>query len=330
MSALTEVTIKPQESVQRSWTILRVLISIILLTASCMKAHMLATTPMLGDDILHSRWFNIVVVQFETFFGIWLFVGLLPKLTGLASIGCFTIFAAVSGYKAVSGEASCGCWGAVDVNPWYTMLFDLVVVGLLVVFRPKVNWKFGLNFAKQQAVNYCLIAIPLGAFVFWGISQVKFQQLQEVGQVLEHGSVVKLDPQGWINKAFPLCSHCDIGEKIATGHWIVMLYRAGCSECREVTPVIIELAQKNDFPLAVLTMNASEDIGSSEFDNMKPLTGLLNPEITWFVETPIVLELDNSVVKQVLLRDDLKRMRSSDLDQSLLFGQVMLPVETVK
>jgi len=42
------------------------------------------------------------------------------------------------------------------------------------------------------------------------------------------------------------------------------------------------------------------------------------------------LELDNSVVKQVLLRDDLKRMRSSDLDQSLLFGQVMLPVETVK
>ncbi|MDR1382493.1 MAG: hypothetical protein LBJ67_01400 [Planctomycetaceae bacterium] len=42
---------------------------------------------------------------------------------------------------------------------------------------------------------------------------------------------------------------------------------------------------------------------------MESTTGLLNQKITWFAETPIVLELNDGVVKQVLLRENLKRMQ---------------------
>jgi len=144
---------------------------------------------------------------------------------------------------------------------------------------------------------------------------------------LEQGSVVKLEPQLWMNKTFPLRHHCDVGEKIATGHWIIFFHRAGCSECREATPVVLELAKKKDCSLAVLSMNDYED--SLDFGNIKPLTGLLNQDISWFAETPVVVELDSGVVKQVFLRDELKRMRSHDLQQPLIFGY-FVPSEVAK
>jgi hypothetical protein len=54
-------------------------------------------------------------------------------------------------------------------------------------------------------------------------------------------------------------------------------------------------------------MNSTDDV--FHIDNMESTTGLLNQKITWFAETPIVLELNDGVVKQVLLRENLKRMQ---------------------
>ncbi|MDO5554492.1 MAG: hypothetical protein Q4G68_12100 [Planctomycetia bacterium] len=108
-------------------------IAVLLLFAAGMKAWQLATVPLLGEGLLHARWFNIAVVEFEIAFACWLLMGLLPKLTRWATIALFTTFAGVSLYKAVSGEASCGCFGAVTVNPWWTMGLDVVVVGIFVL-----------------------------------------------------------------------------------------------------------------------------------------------------------------------------------------------------
>jgi hypothetical protein len=103
------------------------------------KAHDL-TMPVLGEGLFHAHWFKIFVVEFELFFGIWLIFGLLPKLTWLVTIGLFSVFSVVSFYKAaILQETSCGCFGAVTVNPWITMIFDLMITGLLLFFLPKKN-----------------------------------------------------------------------------------------------------------------------------------------------------------------------------------------------
>ena len=80
------------------WSILRFVIAAILLTAAFLKAHQLATVPSLGEGLLHARWFNILVVEFELLLGIWLIIGLFPRLTWLITIGCFSVFALVSLY----------------------------------------------------------------------------------------------------------------------------------------------------------------------------------------------------------------------------------------
>jgi hypothetical protein len=56
----------------RRWAVLRFVVAVILLIAAMLKAHQLATTPLLGEGLLHNRWLNIWVVEFELFFGIWL------------------------------------------------------------------------------------------------------------------------------------------------------------------------------------------------------------------------------------------------------------------
>lgn len=124
---------KPRRKISspRGWTVLRLIVAAILLFAAGMKAWQLATVPTLGEGLLHTRWFNICVVEFELAFGIWLIFGLLPRLTWLATVGLFTVFGGVSLYKALSGEASCGCFGAAQVNPWITMGLDMTIVGLL-------------------------------------------------------------------------------------------------------------------------------------------------------------------------------------------------------
>ncbi|MDR2643810.1 MAG: hypothetical protein LBC74_13570, partial [Planctomycetaceae bacterium] len=69
------------------WKVIRLIVATIILVAAVLKAHQLATTPSLGDGLLHARWFNIFVVEFELFFGVWLILGMLPKLTLLATVG---------------------------------------------------------------------------------------------------------------------------------------------------------------------------------------------------------------------------------------------------
>ncbi|MDR1478507.1 MAG: hypothetical protein LBJ00_06145 [Planctomycetaceae bacterium] len=124
-----------------------------------MKVHQLATTPDFENGLLHARWLNTIVVEFELFFGIWLLSGLLQQLTWLVSLILFIDFAGISLYKAaVLHDVSCGCFSAAQVNPWITMVLDIIIIGLLITFRPKditFRWQtffhevVGLRFNKR-------------------------------------------------------------------------------------------------------------------------------------------------------------------------------------
>ena len=119
------------------YDILRILLAAVLLTAAVLKTYELATGPVLGNELLDSRWLLMAVVEFELFFGIWLLSGFYPRQTWAAAILCFGIFACVPLYKALAGHASCGCFGPVPINPWYTTAFDAAIVLLLLYWRPR-------------------------------------------------------------------------------------------------------------------------------------------------------------------------------------------------
>jgi hypothetical protein len=213
------------------WLVMRWVVAFVLLVAAGLKTHQLATTPSLGESLLHARWFNILVVEFELFFGVWLVFGLLPKLTWFAMIGCFSIFTLVSFYKAVSGESSCGCFGAVIVNPWITMTFDLMITGLLVIFLPKKiifhknMFRCELTGLRQKnriiaiVVVWLVVAIPVTLAMF-SIQENDFAEIGTEFVGTDGKKTILLKPEKWIGKEFPLLPYIEpteAREKLKTG-----------------------------------------------------------------------------------------------------------------
>lgn len=296
---------KPVED--RRWACLRLLMAAILLVAALFKAHQLATAPSLGVGLLHARWFNILVVEFELFFSLWLLFGLLPRVTRLAAIGCFTVFATVSLFKALSGSESCDCFGALELNPWVTVILDLCILAALFRFPPQPHGteqvrplKFQFN---PQWINMIFSWLVIALPVSWAILTFKPAVLSTDGQILGSSDAVILEPRDWINKPFPLLEHIHLDQDLRTGSWIVVFYGVNCSQCRKH----FETWQRSGLPLAstdhsiaVLEITGKpQNELRAQFGPGSWFWGSLHQTHTWYLETPQIVELDNGVVRQV-------------------------------
>jgi hypothetical protein len=286
----------------RGWIVMRLVVAFVLLIAAILKTHQLATTPSLGEGLLHARWFNIFVVEFELFFGIWLIFGMLPKLTWSVSVGLFSIFSIVSFYKVISGERSCGCFGEVSVNPWFTMLFDLLVIGLLVYLRPNKSsadkLKYFFYHYNSRLILCIGVFVLLGCTVYSWIVQKTYERLEHFGQILEN-HVVQLNPESWIGKEFPLRDYIVEGQEIMQRKWTILLVRPGCEHCAKVKTQLIQNSKQNQISVAFLDIaskisqpNISEKIRNNR----------LVSEVTWVVNTPVVLVLQDGIVQDVQLQ----------------------------
>jgi len=115
----------------------RVLLAAVFFVAAALKGHQLATGPLLGDGLLASRPVLIALVEFEWVLGLCMLFGLYPTRTWQVALACFSAFACVSFYKGLAGDASCNCFGRLEVSPWYTFALDVVAVLALFLWPPR-------------------------------------------------------------------------------------------------------------------------------------------------------------------------------------------------
>lgn len=117
-----------------SWQILSVLLGSVLLVAVALKGQEIATTELLEDGLLSSRWFLVLVVEWEIIFALWLLSGfyrLYPQTTrGVALLYFFALFV-VALDSVLKGRPSCPCFGKAIVPPWIPAAFDLIVLFFL-------------------------------------------------------------------------------------------------------------------------------------------------------------------------------------------------------
>ena len=110
----------------------------ILVAAAVLKGYQLLTEPIISNGFWESWEFLVIQIPLELGLGIWLLCGLFRKAGWLLAAIAFGGFIGVTGYKAVTGAASCGCFGTVQVNPWITLLaIDVPLFVLLLIFRPR-------------------------------------------------------------------------------------------------------------------------------------------------------------------------------------------------
>lgn len=297
-----------------AYDVVRVAAAAVLLTAAGLKAHQLATSPVLGDGFLDSRWVLIATVEFEIFFGLWLLANILPVWTRRAAIGLFALFAAVSLYKALTGHASCGCFGRVEVNPWWTFLLDAAIA--LSLLRWHLRDVVMLHNAHGRGVprhhlfhlrtvavvgSWSLISIPIIVAV-WGYEP---SVLAEDGVVRGDDEFVVLEPEEWMDKRFPLLSHIENGEELASGSWIVVIHRRDCPKCSEIVRSLKKDSHGEKVGCEADSIALVEVPGRDEYRReMRPevvgvKTMTLDNGREWVVSTPVVLSVSDGVVTRV-------------------------------
>lgn len=96
--------------------VLSIAIGIALLAAAALKAEALIGASVSPDRALDALWFPLGALVAEVFLGIWLVSGVFPSFGRRVALAGFLLFSCVAAYKVVTGAASCGCLGRVEVQ----------------------------------------------------------------------------------------------------------------------------------------------------------------------------------------------------------------------
>ena len=300
--------------------VLKVL-GLLLLMAAVLKGHELLTVPAANEDLWSWRPFLIFQVEFELALGIWLLSGVFKPLAWLAALLCFGLFCCVTLYKGLAGAASCGCFGAVRVNPWITLFaVDLPAVVALGLLRPRSAFAPLLSFVRslpsivtggrdsirKAAAEFAKPMPSLRRFAATMALGLAALGLTTPILALNRPAVVTssyevLEPETWVGRELPILEYIDIADKLKTGTWLILFYHHDCPDCQKAIPRYQELARdlagSEDFlRIAFVQM---PPYGTSTLDGGSAYTlGYVAAVKEWFVTTPVTVVLaGNRVVK---------------------------------
>lgn len=154
------------------------------------------------------------------------------------------------------------------------------------------------------------IACVLGIFLLVGLPAAGTLGSYEVatinasGDIFGDSELVVLEPETWIGKRFPLLKYIDIGDQLAEGDWIVVLYRHDCPQCRRVLSEHSRMADTSLGRLATsrIALVQVPPYGrpgcSATSCKAIHMTARLDASKAWFVKTPVAIFLEGGLVKK--------------------------------
>lgn len=265
----------------------------------------------LGVDLMFVVRFSIAV-EFVVVGVMWL----LPSLARPLGLLMLAVFMPILVGDVAMGASSCGCFGSVQVNPWVTLVLDVsFFVGILVLGRraPGLRWQPTVSAVRVLIAGAWTIA----AFVLgFGPLTSKPAQVPPPAEseaapagdasaatsaalpadgyyVPEYESWVgqrflDLEIAGWI-RGLP-------AEELETGLDYVLFYRKDCEHCHELMQVFFA------GPLDVPTVAVAIPERTGWPDVRLPLdceecrTAELPAGVDWFIQTPVLVRLNEGVV----------------------------------
>jgi len=276
----------------------RIVLGLLLLTAAGLKGYQLATSPTPGTHLLNTRWFLILTVEYELLLGIWLLSGWRRRDAWRIALFSFAVFACVTLYKALSGEASCGCFGQIEVSPWITLVLDLAIVASLLIWWPATaRVPLQANQQFKRLIATLALAALLGGPAGYLMANYTPAALADDGDIFGDSEFVVLEPETWVGKPFPLLNYIDIGDQLSAGEWVVVLYRHDCPHCVEELPKYERLARESaddpDAPRVALIEMPSYAPPSHDPVPIDTacVRGKLDDSREWFVQTPAEIRI---------------------------------------
>ncbi len=283
---------------------LRIALALILLVAAALKGRQLATAPVAETDWFSPRWFLIAIVEFELAFGLWLLGGQFPRQTRRLTLFCFALFGGISLFRALRGDSSCGCFGAVSASPWLIAVVDGAAVLTLLIVRTPINPDaVRVPFVRRPRIPL-IATIAVGVPAALLMARYEPASLAADGELAGDGGVIVLDPETWLGKPFPLSSHIDIGDSLSRGRWVLLFYHHDCAQCQQAVLRRERSARpsKDGTPSDSIALIEVPPLGSLPHatDGKDGLIyAHLDDSRDWFVATPLEVILDNGIVRAV-------------------------------
>jgi hypothetical protein len=172
--------------------VVRIVLGLLLLATAGLKIHGLYTDPYSQESILLSPRMIVAVIELEVLLGLWLLSGFAVRAARVAALVFFALGAAGSLYLAIEGQASCGCFGRVEVSPWTAVTLDLLAVAVLFTFKPSLLPIFGRRAEIPYALKIALVSAILLALTSGAFLLLTDDPVHALDQI--RGQVVAVDP----------------------------------------------------------------------------------------------------------------------------------------
>ena len=235
---------------------------------------------------------------------------LLPiaRWTGIAMLGAF--IPVLVGDIAL-GASSCGCFGALQVNPWITMVMDVTFfLGILILGRREPRLALTATLPTWNVVAAGLWSIASVALAF-GIAMGTADEPGVVGDGdSDSAGSVALPADGfylpqydaWIGQPFRDLEIASwivgLPEDIDTGQQFVIFYRKDCEHCHELMEVFF--SGSLEFPTTAVAVPERDGYPT---ENVQPFSctecrrAELPAGVDWFLQTPVLVRLMDGFVE---------------------------------
>jgi len=146
-----------RESLQ---TLLLATVGLVLASAASLKwlniAYNRVPQSTFFQAVENSVWF----VNAEFAFGLWLMIGTYAWVSRRIAIAWFSVFFEAALWMATNGVKSCGCFGRVQVNPWYALIGDGAILALLIMV-PWASARESVWCLKLKSCGFLVILFTL-------------------------------------------------------------------------------------------------------------------------------------------------------------------------
>lgn len=232
---------------------------------------------------------------------------LVPGLARLAGILMLASFLPVLIGDVALGASSCGCFGAVQIPPWVTLVTDAIfLLSLLFLAHGVPGLKTPRSLPTRQVVSAGLWAV-LSVAVSFGLTsqgipaeensngpEIALSGPAEGYYLPEYSSwvgqpFIQLDVAGWI-RGLP----DDLGE----GQQYMLFYRKDCEHCHE----LMEFFFAEELPLPTTAVAVPDragfpTVGVQPFVCAGCRLAELPAGVDWFLQTPVLVRLADGVVE---------------------------------
>ena len=115
------------------------------------------------------------------------------------------------------------------------------------------------------------------------------------------GDFVLVEPERMLDGPFALGEHIDIGDRLATGRWLVVRYRPDCPNCQSVLEELNAIhSEWNETPqiawICVGTLPSPEESRGVAQANPRRVLGALSANFDWLVTVPLFVALEDNQV----------------------------------